>query len=499
MQLTEKQNRQIQELGISISDIEKQINFFKEGFPFARLARPATINDGIIKPTDEDLNEWIKYYDFKIFELNTIKFVPASGAASRMFKSLFEYLNTSQPNEDTDKLLQKIEYFPFYDDLYLAFNKKDKDLTSYLNLLGLKEIVETLLKENGLGYGYKPKGLLKFHSYPNGSRTAVEEHVAESFLFSQTEKGVRIHFTISPEHESLFKLEFEKIIKKYSDKKIEITYSFQKKSTNTIAVDLNNEPVVDEEGNLLFRPAGHGALLENLNNIDADMIFIKNIDNIAPDSKKSISVKYKKALGGLALKIKQQINDFLTYLEWHDCYTEKRKHEITQFMKTYLGIHVPENLDNLIFAGYVKSLLDKPVRVCGMVKNTGEPGGGPFWVYNKKGELTLQIIESSQVDMNNPEQKDIFIKATHFNPVDMVCIINDFAGNKFNLLKYRDENAGFISEKTYQGRKIKVQELPGLWNGGMAHWITVFVEIPIETFTPVKTFTDWLRVEHQNK
>jgi len=499
MDLTPVQVNQIQKLGIAPEDIEKQLTAFKEGFPYARLVRPATVNDGIIKPSSTDLEGWIKIYEEHHSRLDIVKFVPASGAASRMFKGLFEYLHSNQPNNDTELLLQHMEKFPFYNDLYQRFANNEKDLTAYFNLTGLKEIVEQLILEEGLGYGQKPKGLLKFHHYPDGERTAVEEHLVEALMHAKGRHGVKIHFTVSPEHETMFVAEFDRIRKKYPNDKFELTYSFQKPSTNTIAVDENNDPVIESDGSFVFRPGGHGALLENLNGITADLIFIKNIDNIAPDRIKALSVRYKKALGGLAIKIKHQISDYLNYLEWHDSYTQKRKHEIAQFMQLYLGIGVPENLDNSIFAGYVKSKLDKPIRVCGMVKNTGEPGGGPFWVLNRKGEPTLQIIESSQVNLKDSQQKEIFAKATHFNPVDMACITTDFAGNKFNLLKYRDDKAGFITEKTYLGKKIKVQELPGLWNGSMAHWITIFVEIPVETFTPVKTFTDWLRNEHQNK
>lgn len=498
MNLSPTQINQIQKLGISLEDIEKQLTAFREGFPFARLVRPATVNDGIIKPSSRDLEEWVKIYEEYHAQLEIVKFVPASGAASRMFKGLFEYLNTNQPNSDTELLLQHLEKFPFYNDLYRCFSGKGKDLAEYFNLTGLKTIVEQLILEEGLGYGFKPKGLLKFHHYPDGDRTAIEEHLVEGLLHARGHHGVKIHFTVSPEHETLFLAEFERLRKKYPAEEFELSYSFQKPSTNTIAVDENNEPIVEADGTFVFRPGGHGALLENLNSIAADLIFIKNIDNIAPDRLKTLSVQYKKALAGLALKIKHQITDFLTYLEWHDSYTQKRKHEIAEFLQLFLGIHVPEDLDNSIFAGYIKSKLDKPIRICGMVRNTGEPGGGPFWVLNRKGEPTLQIIESSQVNLNDSQQKEIFSKATHFNPVDMVCITNDFAGNRFNLFKFRDDKAGFITEKTYQGKKIKVQELPGLWNGSMAHWITVFVEIPVETFTPVKTFTDWLRNEHQN-
>jgi len=500
MKLTDIQIQQLLEREISIEQIEQQIKAFKEGFPYVRLHRPAKINDGIIKPTEHDLNSWIKTYDSYYENIDITKFVPASGAASRMFKSMFDYYNTNVFNEDIDLLLSKIEKFPFYNDLHNTFKDQEKDINEYLNKSRIKEVVEKILFEDGLNYGYLPKGLLKFHNYLEGARTAVEEHLIESIQYAKGKNGVKLHFTIPIEHEQKFKSLFAELQKKHekNDLKINITYSFQKKSTDTIAVDLNNNPLIDKEGKFVFRPGGHGALLENLNDLNTDLIFIKNIDNISPDHLKSITIKYKKALAGLLIRIKKQIEDFLTYLEWHDAYTDKRKHEIAEFIELYLGIKVRSIEDNSIYAGYIKSILDKPIRICGMVKNTGEPGGGPFWVYNKKGELSLQIIESSQVDLMDSQQRDIFYSATHFNPVDIVCCTKDYAKNKYNLLKYRDNSTGFITEKSYEGEKIKVQELPGLWNGGMAHWITIFVEVPIETFTPVKTFTDWLRNEHQS-
>ncbi len=500
MELSKVQETQLQELGITVEQLEQQLKAFREGFPFAELVKPATVGDGIIKPSDKDLNNWISYYNEHCNQLKITKFVPASGAASRMFKSLFEFLNEQKHSDDTELLLKYIEKFPFYRDLQQIFSNNDKNLESYLNLQGLPEIIRTILFENGLNYGNLPKGLLKFHDYIEGARTAVEEHLVESLSYASGKGGVNIHFTISKEHESGFIREFKNLEKKYAtEHKFKLAYSFQRPSTNTLAVDMDNNPLLDEEGRFIFRPGGHGALLENLNDIDSDIIFIKNIDNIAPDRLKPITYRYKKALAGLALKVKSQINEFLNYLEWHDTYSVKKKFEISEFMQLYLGIKVPDNLPDEVYAGYIKSKLDKPVRICGMVKNTGEPGGGPYWVLNKKGELTLQIIESSQVNLNNPKQKEIFYHATHFNPVDLVCLTKDFAGNKFNLLQYRDLSAGFITEKSHLGKKIKVQELPGLWNGSMAHWITIFVEVPIETFTPVKTFTDWLRPEHQNK
>ena len=500
--LTEKQIKQLHLLGIEEDQIETQITFFTEGFNFSNLVKPAVIEDGIFHASDEEIESWSKKYDEFSLNSRIVKFVPASGAATRMFKGLYEFLENPQKSSDADILLKNIEKFAFYEDLRDAFKIKSIDIHDVMNQKGLSIIIKELLEKEGLNYGNLPKGLIKFHHYPNETRTSVEEHIAEGIKYAVSKDTLRLHFTISPEHEKLFSNEFNKLKNKYLAQtkfNIDITSSYQKKSTDTIAVDMDNCPLVDHEGKLIFRPGGHGALLENLNEIEADIIFIKNVDNLVPDYLKPITVKYKKAIAGLLVLLKQQIAEYLTYLEWHDIYTEKHKREIAAFMEKYLGIKIPEGIDNSVFAGYVKSKLDKPIRVCGMVKNVGEAGGGPFWTLNRNGEPTLQIIESSQVDMNDSSQKKIFTEATHFNPVDLVCYTKDYTGNKFNLLKYRDSSAGFISEKTISGKKIKAQELPGLWNGGMAHWITLFVEVPLETFNPVKSFADLLRKEHQPK
>lgn len=499
---TEAQLKQIQSLGIDEDQIATQLKFFREGFLYANLSKPAVIGNGIMQASEAEITQWCKLYDEFSKDARIIKFVPASGAATRMFKGLYEFLNDPQKSTDADILLKNIERFAFIEDMQNSFKKKNIDFHGILNQKGLNTLVKELLESDGLNYGNLPKGLLKFHRYNSESRTAVEEHIVEGIKHAIVKDYVRLHFTISPEHEELFNAEFAKLKTKYSELfkvNLDISYSFQKKATDTIAVDMDNNPVTDENGQLIFRPGGHGALLENLNEIDADLIFIKNIDNVVPDYLKPVTIKYKKALAGLLVSIKQQIHDILNYLEWHDVYTEKHKRDIAAFMEKYLGLKVSEGIDNSIFAGYIKSKLDKPIRICGMVKNVGEPGGGPFWTLNRKGEPVLQIIESSQVNMNDPEQKRIFTEATHFNPVDLVCYTKDYMGNKFNLLKYRDSLAGFISEKSISGKKIKAQELPGLWNGSMAHWITLFVEVPLETFNPVKTFTDLLRKEHQPK
>ena len=493
---TKVQQNQLVELGIDELDVLDQIKNFKNGFAYANLAKPAILDDGIFNATEEDIETWAKQYDEYTKSSKIVKFVPASGAATRMFKALYEFLEKPVTNVEVETYSKNLVKFAFYDELKNKLTASGIDIAKAQQ----QDIIKGLISETGLNYGNLPKGLLQFHNYNDGARTPVEEHVVEGIKYALAHDKVRLHFTISPEHKSEFIKEFDKLKKKYESHlsiKLDITYSFQKKSTDTVAVDLNNELVVDQNGMLTFRPGGHGALLENLNDIDADLIFIKNIDNVVPDYLKHITIRYKKAIAGLLVHVKTEIANIISYLECNSTYSENKKHEISVFMKKYLGIEVPEGVNNSVYSGYIKSKLDKPIRVCGMVKNAGEPGGGPFWVYNRKGELRLQIIESSQVDPNDQQQQNILNNATHFNPVDLVCYTKDYTGHKFNLLKYRDPQSGFITEKSISGKKIKAQELPGLWNGSMAHWITLFVEVPIETFNPVKTISDLLRKEHQ--
>ncbi len=494
--LKNKQQEQIHKLGIEEDQINAQLKNFNEGFLYANLARPATVGDGIIKASDKDIDNWTKLYDEYAPGSRIAKFVPASGAATRMFVVLYEFLEKNINKSDIDNIIDNISKFAFSERINSILSKEGKNIQK----ADQKEIIQKIINKDGLNYRNTPKGLVLFHKYNEEVRTAVEEHVVEGLLYALSKEGLQLHFTISSEFESAFKLEFERLISKYEklhSVKIDITYSFQKKHTDTIAVDLNNELLIGNEGLIIFRPGGHGALLENLNDIDADMIFIKNIDNVVPDHLKILTVRYKKSLAGLLVQIKEQVKEILNYLEWHDSYNEKKRQEIAEFMYQYLRIKVPEGLDNTIYAGYIKAKIDKPIRICGMVKNSGEPGGGPFWVINRKGEQNLQIIESSQVDPANLNQQEILKNATHFNPVDLVCYIKDYTGHNFNLLKYRDSFSGFITEKSVGGKKIKAQELPGLWNGSMAHWITIFVEVPLSTFSPVKTIVDLLRKEHQ--
>jgi hypothetical protein len=513
---SEAQLEQIRKHGIRLQDIQKQIENFKQGFEFAKLIKPATIGDGISFFKKEEITDLAGFYDQNSGKKRIIKFVPASGAASRMFKGLFSFLEDfSRSNGDINRLLEdksfnSISYFieslsnfAFYQDLIKVLDKNGTSIEEILQNEEHNIIVDFLLNERGLNYGQLPKGLLKFHKYENDNRTPTEEHLVEAALYGKNDKGkARVHFTISPEHKQLFNAHIEGIVKQYEDAyelKYEISFSEQKKSTDTIAVDKDNEPFLDKNGKMVFRPGGHGALIENLNDLDGDIVFIKNIDNVVPDSIKEETTLYKKALAGLLIQKQEKIFSFLKTLRSNKV-DESYLCSIADFAEDELNISLPDSFSKMNSGekkAYLSQHLNRPIRICGMVKNEGEPGGGPFWVRNSKGEISLQIIESSQIDMNDPEQKEISQSATHFNPVDLVCGIKDYRGEKFDLLNFVDPETGFISIKSKDGRELKAQELPGLWNGAMANWTTIFVEVPIITFNPVKTVHDLLRETHQ--
>lgn len=491
--------------GMDPDTVAEQISNFKDGFPYLKITGPATPQDGIQVLSDDQLKHFVETYPKKAASIEVVKFVPASGAASRMFKDLFSFLDGDgdlSKSAFVQKFIDKIEKFAFYDDLNAALKEKNTSITDCLDRKDYKEIVGTLLEDSGLGYGNLPKGLLKFHQYESEARTPAYEHLIEGSQYAVGKgKLVKIHFTVSPEHEEKFRKEIESIVPKLESKtglKYEVTYSQQKKSTDTIAVSMDNEPFLEEDGSILFRPAGHGALLENLNDISADLIFIKNIDNVVPDRLKSDTKTYKMAIGGLLLEIQEKVFEALKELsqEISDESLKKAKNVFTEV----LGAKLPNEFENqplMERANFLKGKLNRPIRVCGMVKNTGEPGGGPFWVLEKDGSQSLQILETAQIDLSDPESKNHFQAATHFNPVDLVCGTRNFKGEEFDLLKYRDMKTGFITEKSKSGRELKALELPGLWNGAMAGWNTLFVEVPLITFNPVKTVNDLLRDEHQ--
>ena len=491
--------KQLHGKGIDIDVVERQLEYFRNGFPYLRLERAASAGDGIRKFTAEETDVLEQMYDINLGQRKVFKFVPASGAATRMFKDLYEFLQNDE-NIESDAVreaLDQIDDFAFCDDLKQIMTKQNIESSDR------KKIVEAILLKDGLNYGNMPKGMLLFHKYANEARTALEEHLAEGAKYAvNADKTVNLHFTVSPEHQNGFEALVNSKLKTFENLFgvcYNVYFSQQKPSTDTIAVDSANQPFRNADGTILFRPGGHGALLENLNEIDADIIFIKNVDNVVPDELKPVTVKYKKALAGLLLGLHEQSSGYLRALSNENCNIETIKKALN-FLKTGLSFQLPgailswseEEIKN-----YVLKILNRPIRVCGMVKNEGEPGGGPFWVRNNDGSVSLQIAESSQIDMNDPQQKDIAAEATHFNPVDLVCAVKDYDGNHYNLLEYRDHDAGFISKKSKDGIELKAQELPGLWNGAMAFWNTVFVEVPIETFNPVKTLNDLLRPQHQ--
>ncbi len=504
--------KQIKEKGIDSNDIEKQLAFFRNGFPFMQLYSPATIdNKGIDKFDKSKIESLVKLFDSVNAGKEIIKFVPASGAASRMFKSLFSFNENYNANDNASDYLEKnksvseffngLKRFAFYNDLINALKKDNISSEDCLHENKFNVIIDYLLLEKGLNYASLPKGLLKFHKYENVSRTAFEEHFVEAANYCRNEQNIsNLHFTISPEHIDIFNQLLDSVLKDYEallDVKFNINYSIQKPSTDTIAVDMNNGPFRENDGSLVFRPGGHGALIENLNDLQGDIIFIKNIDNIVPDRLKGETYLYKKVIAAYLIEIQQQIHEYLNDLASDDISDERLK-TIIEYADRVLKIpteNIPINEKDKTIK-FLFSKLNRPVRVCGMVKNEGEPGGGPFWVKNNN-EVSLQIVESSQVNLADAKQKEIFNSSTHFNPVDLVCGVNDYQGKKFNLLNYSDPNTGFISVKSKDGRDLKALELPGLWNGAMAHWITVFVEVPVITFNPVKTVNDLLKKEHQ--
>ena len=502
--LTPQDKEQLSKKGISEAQINEQLKCFETGFPYLKLEAAASIGQGIIAPNEaEYLAAWEEY---RKGESTIVKFVPASGAASRMFKNLFEFLGgeNNLPTSDFEKkFFDNITKFAFYEDLDNACQKNTgKGIEALVANGEYKAVVAALLESAGLNYGQLPKGLLKFHNYEDGPRTPLEEHLVEGALYASGKTGVvNVHFTVSPEHRALFEALVAEKAEKYAAKygiSYNISFSEQKPSTDTVAADMENKPFRDSDGSLLFRPGGHGALIENLNDLDADIVFIKNIDNVVPDRLKDETVTYKNLLAGVLVTLQKQAFEYLALLD-SGKYTHEQVEEIIRFVQQSLCCRKADikDLEDADLVLYLKNKLNRPMRVCGMVKNVGEPGGGPFLAYNQDGTVSLQILESSQIDMNDSEKKAMFEQGTHFNPVDLVCAVKNYKGEKFDLTKYVDKATGFISYKSKSGRELKALELPGLWNGAMSDWSTIFVQVSLGTFNPVKTVNDLLREQHQ--
>ncbi len=502
---TEKDKTQMAQRGSDLSLVLKQIEYFKKGFPYIRLVRPATPGDGLQVLDENEKNRLAETYATAAGSMNIAKFVPASGAASRMFKDLFAYIDSDDAIDDkpaVKKFITRIRNFAFFDDLAQSLSGKDMAVETLLQKGAYKVIIRELLEESGLNYGNLPKGLLKFHRYPDGARTPLEEHLAEGALYAKGKnEEAFMHFTVSPDHMEKFIRHLEAVRDIYEKRygvSYTVNFSVQKPHTDTIAVDPDNSPFRNDDGSLLFRPAGHGALIENLNEIDADVIFIKNIDNVVPDHLKDDTTFSKKVLAGKLLELGREIDHFLRLLDSDEFPGEESIEQMRKFFKETLCIeNFPEFESEKEEIAFLKSKLNRPLRVCGMVKNEGEPGGGPFFAINPDGTVSLQIAESAQIDPSDRGQKAIAAEATHFNPVDLVCRVKDYKGKKYNLPDFIDPETGFISIKSKDGRELKALELPGLWNGSMSDWNTVFVEVPVTTFNPVKTVNDLLRPQHQ--
>ena len=506
MTLSKQDLKQLASRGINEKQVEKQLKQIAEGFPFLRLEAAAAVGNGIVAPANEARDAFIQRWEqYKKGKHKIVKFVPASGAASRMFKNLFAFLSAPYevPTTDFEKtFFAEIEHFAFKEALNETCKvNQGKDIASLIAEGRYKDIVANLLQPVGLNYGNLPKGLLLFHNYEEGARTPMEEHLVEAALYANCNGEANVHFTVSHDHLALFKAKVEEkanLLAKKFGVSYNISFSEQKPSTDTIAANPDNTPFRNADESMLFRPGGHGALIENLNEIDADIVFIKNIDNVVPDRLKPSTVTYKQLIAGILIDKQQKIFNYLNLLD-----TEKYNHENLEEIKLFVQNDLccrKADIDNLIdaeLAKYLRTKLNRPIRVCGVVKNVGEPGGGPFLTYNQDGTVSLQILESSQIDTSNEEYMKMFRNGTHFNPVDLVCAIKDYQGHAFPLPDYVDHSTGFISNKSKDGRELKALELPGLWNGAMSNWNTIFVEVPLETFNTVKTVNDLLREKHQ--
>ncbi|MBQ9559064.1 MAG: DUF4301 family protein [Bacteroidaceae bacterium] len=504
--LTPSDKAQLEKKGISEVQIQQQLREFQTGFPFLRLAGAAAIGRGIVAVTAEEKTSHIAAWEaYKQAGHRITKFVPASGAASRMFKDMFEFLDADYdvPTKEAEKkFFEGIHDFAFFsalDDSCMV--NEGRGVDALIDEGEYKAVVSNMLGETGLNYGQLPKGLLQFHAYDEEIRTPLEEHLVEAALYASSRNEADVHFTVSTEHRKLFESLVERILPNYEQQygiHFHISFSEQKPSTDTMAANMDNTPFRNDDGSLLFRPGGHGALIQNLGDLESDVVFVKNIDNVVPDRMKPVTTEWKQVIAGLLVETQERVFGYLRRLDEGNVSHEELC-EMLHFIEHTLCTQLPhaEELDDAALSTLLRGKLNRPMRVCGVVRNAGEPGGGPFLAYNPDGSVSPQILESSQIDKNNPEYVRMFTGGTHFNPVDLVCGIRDYKGGRFDLPRYVDPQTGFISFKSKNGRELKALELPGLWNGAMSDWSTLFVEVPLETFNPVKTVNDLLRKEHQ--
>ncbi len=504
---TDKNREQIKTHGLAEATVKDQMKIFKNGIPFANIVGAASAYKGVEILSEKTQHDFVNLFEAEKDTLELLKFVPASGAATRMFKFLHQFLEDfnfetddietyllRDENKDLKPFFASLDKFAFST---LVKEKLAKNHPDFENLQKGKQYflyVKEMLEEDGLNFNNTPKGLIPFHKYGENYVTPFGEQLFEAAFYASSNGTARLHFTVAAEHEEKFKERYNKIQQRVERKTgvtFNISYSFQKKETDRVAVTPENELFLDENGNLIFRPSGHGALLENLNEVDADIIYIKNIDNVVAENYIETIAFHKKVLAGKLISLQQKIFSLVAELHSENP-TEEMLHRVVEFISEELKItNAPLNKEPLL------KILERPIRICGVVENTGAPGGGPFLIKDKNGNLSYQIVEMSQIDINNPEQKKLVEQATHFNPVDLVCGVRNYKGEKFDLLKFSDPDTGFISEKSYHGKPIKALELPGLWNGAMANWNTIFVEVPLITFNPVKTVNDLLNKAHQ--
>lgn len=501
---------QMNNLGLGIETVGQQVDILSRGSSFVRVQAPATPGKGIIVYHTQEIETYVSEFEKEIQNKKLLKFIPASGAATRMFKDLFQFIENYSPEtslhtpaiSNTLTLMQSLKKMAFYEALKASLLKQNLDLECLFSSKDYVPIVKQLLEKQGLNYADLPKGLLLFHAYENEIRTAFEEHMVEGSTYAKNADGcVCLHFTVSPEHKELFEILLEQVRQKYEQRfgvKYQVSFSFQSLATNTVSLTEDNQLFRNEDTSLEFRPGGHGSLLDNLSQLDADVVFVKNIDNVTLDERKADTVLYKKLLCVLLLKLQQQCFAYLHKLESSPLPISELQ-LIERFSTEQLNIVMPSNYSSSKAKEKQKFLfqqLNRPIRVCGMVKREDEPGGGPFWVRNANGNLSLQIVETSEIEVSDIEQKACLEASEYFNPVDLVCGLKNYKGEKFNLQNYADKERCFVSIKSKNGRTLKALEHPGLWNGAMSNWISLFVAVPLSTFTPVKTVNDLLRKEH---
>ena len=512
---SDKDIEQIKNKGITIDEINAQVSRLKNGMTFSNLVAAATIGRGIESYDENETQEFIDLFDSKKDNLSIVKFVPASGAATRMFKFLFQFLNDFDPSKDSIKkyaerknnaliilFIENLKKLPFYKEVISILEKEHSNFNLQSDDEKHLEFVKTMLNVKGLNYSFLPKGLLPFHKYGESIKTAFEEHLFESTLYASSKGVANLHFTVSKNHQLYFANKLSTIrqkIEQETNTTFNVSFSFQNEATETVALTSNNDVFRKEDGSILFRPAGHGALIENLNTLDNDIVFIKNIDNIVVSNRNVDVSNYKKLLAGVLFEAQEKVFTYLEKLDIGNLNDADFK-VIALFLRYRLNVPIIIGFEDFTPEEktiYLKDKLNRPIRVCGMVKNQGEPGGGPFWVKDEEGKVSLQIVEFAQINFSKKNQQGIVYKATHFNPTDLVCGVKNYKGEKFNLSKFIDSEAAFITTKTQNGVDIDALELPGLWNGSMAYWNSIFVEVPLETFNPVKTVNDLIKPVHQ--